>query len=947
MTSGDALSPLSKPPMRKGGGKQVSAGLQCQAAGTGLEGGEVGVAQIIQVQCRDANDNRRTTGGDIVLVSMTPEGGRSTDAHVIDNIDGTYTCTYLPTVASPNCRIHISVNGTRIVGSPFSAQVTPGPTSAHASEVYGRGLYDGIAGQPCNFTIVTKDTYGNRCTLPGDKFSVVVKPVQSLLPELATFLRKYEVHPIIEDNEDGTHSVSFTAEYAGFFTIHVTLASQPVGEAPFNVCICNPTIAFPSELAFNPLEGKAELAPPEGAACPPATDMIQVDQILLALKSEPIERTGGRPTREYVHSYRLPGDRPKWKRSTIRSSLPHLLPPPHRRVCLPLSTSLLALCHADEEGELTGITEVRTLDMCEAGAEQLPGWTLLKLDGRPPNALEGYAAAVWEGRDAVLVCGGQNEAGACVADIWMLSLGGVGSTAASWRPLAEWPSSNFSGEGCGERKNHSMTLRPGANLEGKARAEFWIFGGRGADDELLNTLYYFDMDEESWSSPQCLGAAPEPREHHAACFVAERYLVIYGGLNEEGDVIDSTSVYDVLSATWSTVGGMQPRAYHRLAERGGIMFVMGGIDAEKNLAPSIPLKSEIFPFSQQACLAFEGNNVQCVSIKPSPSLMGVKNAETGLMDGGLKRTFTVEALINIRSLSTAYSPIIVKSDGSLKAGFGLMAVQHPTPAIKFPTGAIVPGMPPTVPPDGPWIHFFVGGVSLPTMVGCEIKLGEWMHVAGTYDGTNLKIYVNGANPSEGPATEALRATPTVEYPLTEEEGETLHTKGDVLVGGVPGKFAFDGQIDECRLWDMVRTEDDLKAHMNTPFSNPVTQHLLGQWTFNEGSGETCIDSGGQKNHGTFDRYAGGVELRRVQSKRGRVEPFKSESERHIEAQFEKLNAWKKEFEKTNGRWPSMADTIMAPPEISGIARRMGEFGGDAGDASMAAAMGLEPPPPAE
>ena len=49
-------------------------------------------------------------------------------------------------------------------------------------------------------------------------------------------------------------------------------------------------------------------------------------------------------------------------------------------------------------------------------------------------------------------------------------------------------------------------------------------------------------------------------------------------------------------------------------------------------------------------------------------------------------------------------------------------------------------------------------------------------------------------------------------------------------------------------------------------------HLVGQWTFNEGAGEGVIDSSGNRNHGSYEKYAGGVELRRVQSRRGVLKP---------------------------------------------------------------------------
>jgi hypothetical protein len=106
----------------------------------------------------------------------------------------------------------------------------------------------------------------------------------------------------------------------------------------------------------------------------------------------------------------------------------------------------------------------------------------------------------------------------------------------------------------------------------------------------------------------------------------------------------------------------------------------------------------------------------------------------------------------------------------------------------------------------------------------------------------------------------------------------------------------------------------------------LRRDLLGQWTFNEGSGETVVDSGGARNHGSFERYAGGVELRRVMSDRGTIAPYKSAAERYIEEQYDKLHAWKKKFHADNGRAPGMADMMLAGPEIAGVARRLGEFG---------------------
>ena len=83
-------------------------------------------------------------------------------------------------------------------------------------------------------------------------------------------------------------------------------------------------------------------------------------------------------------------------------------------------------------------------------------------------------------------------------------------------------------------------------------------GGSDSEGELLNDLHAFDTIAESWSKPAALGELPTPRTGHGACFVAERYLVVYGGTDVDGKVIDTASAYDIVSGQWHEVKG-QPQ----------------------------------------------------------------------------------------------------------------------------------------------------------------------------------------------------------------------------------------------------------------------------------------------------------------------------------------------------------------------------------------------------
>lgn len=61
----------------------------------------------------------------------------------------------------------------------------------------------------------------------------------------------------------------------------------------------------------------------------------------------------------------------------------------------------------------------------------------------------------------------------------------------------------------------------------------------------------------------------------------------------------------------------------------------------------------------------------------------------------------------------------------------------------------------------------------------------------------------------------------------------------------------------------------------------------------------------------------------MQSRRPKLAPNKSARELHIDANFLKLQKWKKDFEARNGREATKADLMLADAEIKAIAARMG------------------------
>ncbi len=63
------------------------------------------------------------------------------------------------------------------------------------------------------------------------------------------------------------------------------------------------------------------------------------------------------------------------------------------------------------------------------------------------------------------------------------------------------------------------------------------------------------------------------------------------------------------------------------------------------------------------------------------------------------------------------------------------------------------------------------------------------------------------------------------------------------------KYRFDGIIDEVRIWNIPRTQNDIQSYMYTALAGDETG-LIGYWNFDDGSGDIAVDMKG--NDGTLN-----------------------------------------------------------------------------------------------
>ncbi|MCG2690923.1 LamG domain-containing protein, partial [Candidatus Parcubacteria bacterium] len=103
-----------------------------------------------------------------------------------------------------------------------------------------------------------------------------------------------------------------------------------------------------------------------------------------------------------------------------------------------------------------------------------------------------------------------------------------------------------------------------------------------------------------------------------------------------------------------------------------------------------------------------------------------------------------------------------------------------------------------------------------------IGLNTWYHIVGTYDGSDIKIYVNGVQ--EG-----------IDSSLS---GNIHDGTGDLRIGAKAissPAYYFNGKVDETRIWNVALTPEQINARRYTRLRGDEPG-LVGYWRLDEGSG---------------------------------------------------------------------------------------------------------------
>ena len=138
---------------------------------------------------------------------------------------------------------------------------------------------------------------------------------------------------------------------------------------------------------------------------------------------------------------------------------------------------------------------------------------------------------------------------------------------------------------------------------------------------------------------------------------------------------------------------------------------------------------------------------------------------------------TVEAWLNPSALSGWRAALLKEAPGGLS--YSLYAHDNaPHPAATVNTGGVDQTAPGTA----------------------ALALNTWTHVAATYDGATLRLFVNGVQVASRAVT-----------------GSLITSTGALRIGGntIWGEY-FSGLIDEVRLYNRALTPAEIQSDMNVP-----------------------------------------------------------------------------------------------------------------------------------
>ena len=146
------------------------------------------------------------------------------------------------------------------------------------------------------------------------------------------------------------------------------------------------------------------------------------------------------------------------------------------------------------------------------------------------------------------------------------------------------------------------------------------------------------------------------------------------------------------------------------------------------------------------------------------------------------------------------------------------------------------------------LNFGFGANGLPwkelTTGANTLSLNTWQHVAASYNGSKVRLYVNGIKVDSASYT-----------------GNIGNATNNCFIGGYYSTGRnFPGKIDEVRIWNIARTGSQIAAAMNGEFCGAIPG-LVAYYKLNQGTaggnnaGMTTATDAAGNNNGTLQNFA--------------------------------------------------------------------------------------------
>lgn len=127
-----------------------------------------------------------------------------------------------------------------------------------------------------------------------------------------------------------------------------------------------------------------------------------------------------------------------------------------------------------------------------------------------------------------------------------------------------------------------------------------------------------------------------------------------------------------------------------------------------------------------------------------------------------------------------------------------------------------------------------GGLWVEAVSPSVMLTNVWNHIAGTFDGTKINVYINGV----------LAASQNY-------SGAIVSSTENINIGTCPfSPRFFDGSIDQVEIWNVALDTAKIHKYMKcSPIGNEVG--LVGFWNLEEGTGTFTADITSNGNHGAL------------------------------------------------------------------------------------------------